>query len=71
MTSKVPSNEKTPQLKNPPSRDPANKQTGVNVDDAQLDTVVDDSVFSDDQKESEITDENQRSESRVGPRRKI
>ena len=71
MTSTAISKEKQPHLNKPQPRDNTKKQNGTNVDDALLDDVVDDSVFSEDQKESEITDENQRSESRVEPRRKI
>ena len=47
------------------------KKPGIDIDDAQLDDVVDDRAFENNEVDEEITDENQRSESRVEPRRPI
>jgi hypothetical protein len=62
---------KQPHMAHPQPGDNPKKHGAIDVDDAQLDDVMDDRAFSDkpeDVDESEITDENQRSESRAEPR---
>jgi hypothetical protein len=55
----------------PDPQDPQ-KKGGIDIDDAQLDDVTDDSAFKNGKRpDEEITDENQRSESRAEPRRPI
>lgn len=62
---------KHPRVAAPEPRDHPKEKNSTDIDDAQLDDVTDDSAFKDDDRESEITDENQRSESRVEPRRNL
>jgi hypothetical protein len=71
MPSKGPdSDTRSHSIESKPNDHPKTKDS-TDIDDAQLDGVTDDSAFSKDTDESEITDENQRSESRVERRRRI